>query len=96
MEKSANKTGKIVGALLLGAAVGGAIGATLGLLFAPEKGIDMRKKLKATGDDLAGAVKGKFNEFVEMVKIERGNVKGQTSGFVENGVIAKADWVVQK
>jgi gas vesicle protein len=90
MEK-ANKTGKIVGALLLGAAIGGTIGAALGILFAPERGIDMRKKLKAKGDDLAGALKGKFNEVVEVAKREVGNVKDKASEIVENGGFVKPD-----
>jgi gas vesicle protein len=53
MEKSIN-SGKIVSALLLGAAIGGTIGAALGILFAPEKGSELRKKLSASGDDLTG------------------------------------------
>ena len=40
--------GKIIGGLLFGAAVGD----LLGVLFAPEKGSDTRKKLKKKADDL--------------------------------------------
>jgi gas vesicle protein len=47
MENS-NNTGKLVGALLVGAAIGG----ILGILFAPEKGSETRKKLFAKGKDL--------------------------------------------
>lgn len=85
MKKSSN-TGKIVGALLLGAAVGGTIGAALGILFAPEKGSDMRKKLSVTSDDLTSVLKGKFRTFLEEVKKEVGTVKGTVSEFVENGI----------
>jgi gas vesicle protein len=90
MEKSDN-TGKIVGALLLGAAIGGTIGAALGILFAPDKGTVTRKKLLTRGDDLAGTLKGKFNEFVEVAKKEVGNVRDKANEFVENGVIVKTD-----
>jgi gas vesicle protein len=89
MEKTQN-TGKIVGALLLGAVIGGTLGAALGILFAPEKGRVMRKRLLASGGDLTGALKGKFTEFVDEVKQEVGAVTGRVTQFVENGA-AKVD-----
>jgi gas vesicle protein len=85
MEKSEN-TGKIVTALLIGATIGGIIGAGLGLLFAPEKGSDFRKKLSASGDDLTGVLGNKFKAFLEEVKNEAGSMKGALSEVVENGV----------
>ena len=47
MEKTKN-TGKQIGALLVGAAIGG----TLGVLFAPEKGSVTRKKLMEKTDEI--------------------------------------------
>jgi gas vesicle protein len=82
MEKS-NNTGKIVGAVLLGAVVGGAIGAAMGMLFAPEKGSDLRKRLAASSDDLAGNLKNKFQNLVTDVKREVGSVKGTVDQFIE-------------
>lgn len=84
MEKSEN-TGKIVGALLLGAAIGGTIGAALGILFAPEKGKDMRRKLAATGDEFTGAIKSKFTEFIQDVKSEAAGAKDKVNQYVEDG-----------
>jgi gas vesicle protein len=85
MEKS-NNTGKIVGAVLLGAVVGGAIGAALGMLFAPEKGSDLRKRLAASSDDLAGNLKNKFQNLVTDVKREVGSVKGTVDQFIEKAM----------
>jgi gas vesicle protein len=52
-----NNTGKIVGALLLGAVIGGAIG----ILFAPAKGSVTRKKIMGISDNLSEVMKEKLN-----------------------------------
>lgn len=67
--------GKIIGALLIGAAAG----AVLGLLFAPSKGSELRKKIKDNTGDLVDDLKDKFNEGKDML-----------SGLKEK-VMAKAD-----
>jgi gas vesicle protein len=66
MEKSTNNAGQLLGALVLGAAVGG----ILGILFAPAKGSDTRKKIIAKHDNLHDAMKEKFNIFLEEIKTE--------------------------
>lgn len=55
------KSGKILVGLLSGAALGAAIG----LLFAPKKGKDTRKKITETGDNYLQEAKSKFNEFAD-------------------------------
>jgi gas vesicle protein len=70
MEKS-NNTGKLVGALLVGAAIGGA----LGILFAPNKGSETRKKIMSKAEDLKDSVSEKFNGMVHGVKNEVENLK---------------------
>lgn len=70
-------TGKLVGALLVGAAIGGA----LGVLFAPDKGSETRKKLLSKGEDLKDTVKDKFNNFVSEAGKEGNKVKDKVKDF---------------
>lgn len=85
MENS-NNTIKLIGALALGAAIGGA----LGILFAPDKGSATRKKIAGKTDDLTDAMEEKFNDFLEQVKKEVETVKDKASEFIGNGA-AKAE-----
>lgn len=57
------KSGKV----FLGLLAGVAAGAVLGILFAPDKGTNTRKKMMEKGDDYAGAVKEKFDELLETI-----------------------------
>jgi gas vesicle protein len=74
MEQS-NNTGKLIGALLLGAAIGGA----LGILFAPDKGSETRKKILSKSDDLTDALKEKLDDLIEELKKETETVKDKMS-----------------
>lgn len=69
-----NDTGKIIMALLVGAAAG----AALGILFAPDKGTETRKKIVDGATDLANSLKDKgmdaFND-----------LKDKVTGFAANG-----------
>lgn len=80
MENS-NNSGKVIGALILGAAIGG----VLGILFAPEKGAKTRKKLIGRGQDLTDAIKEKFNGLLTTDEEESETVKHKKNGFIHNG-----------
>lgn len=70
--KNSTSTRTIVKALLAGATIGGVAGAVLGILFAPKRGSETRKKLLADGDELKEALKGKFNQLFDKAKKEVG------------------------
>jgi gas vesicle protein len=62
--------GKIITGILIGAAVG----AVLGILFAPDKGSATRKKISQKASDFSDSIKEKFTDMVDTVseKFETG------------------------
>lgn len=78
---NSNNTGKLMGAIMIGAAIGGA----LGILFAPDKGSETRRKISKKGNDLTDAVKEKFDAIVDKFKKEVEEVQDQANDFAENG-----------
>lgn len=62
MENS-NNIGTVIGSVLIGAAVGG----ILGVLFAPDKGSETRRKIAAKGEDLKGYVQDKVSEVMDHI-----------------------------
>jgi gas vesicle protein len=70
MENS-NDTGKLIGAILLGAAVGVGIG----VLFAPEKGSETRKKIINGLKDIAEELNDTLNKDVAQADESEGTSK---------------------
>lgn len=54
---------KIIGALVIGAAAG----AVLGILFAPEKGEDTRRKIASSAGDLSENLKDRINAGKDLI-----------------------------
>lgn len=67
--------------VVLGIIAGAAVGAVIGVLFAPDKGENTRKKIARKGEDFVGGVKEKASHLAEMVRtpfyaeIQEGNGK---------------------
>ena len=71
----------LLGAVLLGAAIGGA----LGILFAPDKGSETRNKISKKGSELSDAMKDKFSAIVDKFRKEVEAVKEQATEYADNG-----------
>ncbi|HAQ21781.1 MAG TPA: hypothetical protein DCR40_21510 [Prolixibacteraceae bacterium] len=55
------------GKLLLGVLAGVAAGALIGILFAPDKGTETRKKIVEKGEDYVAGLKEKINGLIDEV-----------------------------
>ncbi len=58
------------GKVILGVLAGAAIGATLGILFAPDKGSATRKKITRKSSKYVDKLEEEFNEFIESITKE--------------------------
>ena len=71
------------GKVLLGMLAGVAAGALLGILLAPDKGVNTRKKIAKKGEDYADAIKDKFDGFLDDITAKAEEVKGGFNDFAE-------------
>jgi len=55
------------GKILIGALAGLAVGATMGVLFASNKGLKIRRKQSRSGEDLIDDLRQKFEDYLEAV-----------------------------
>jgi gas vesicle protein len=80
------------GKLILGILAGAAAGALLGVLFAPEKGSETRRKISQKGKDLVDDVKHKYDDFVKGVSEKFDSVK-QEAEYVKTKASKVADTI---
>ncbi len=72
---------KLAGALLVAAAVG----ATIGLLTAPGKGKDTRKKIADKAGDTSDRLQKKFSDLIDELKCEYEELKEKAKDYSETG-----------
>lgn len=65
------------GKILIAFAAGAVVGAVLGILFAPDKGFETRKKISEQGKKMTDAIKEKFRSGKEKFDNLKENI-GQT------------------
>ena len=71
------------GKVLLGVLAGVAIGTALGVLFAPDKGWNTRKRISKKAEDLTEDLKEKFDEFLDSISVKVDEVKEEAVIFAE-------------
>ena len=70
---------------LLGFLAGAAVGALAGILLAPDKGSETRRKITKKTGDLGDSLKGSFNDFVDGIKESYSSVKSEAEDVEEKG-----------
>ena len=71
------------GKVVLGLLAGVAIGVALGMLFAPDKGWNTRKRISKKGEDLVDDLKEKFEEFLDSISEKVDEVKEDVADISE-------------
>ena len=73
------------GKLVLGVLAGLAAGAALGVLFAPDKGVNSRRKISQGGQDYLDNLKTKFEDFLITATNELEYAKSEAENLMDKG-----------
>jgi gas vesicle protein len=73
------------GKLIAGILVGAAAGALIGVLFAPDKGSETRKKIMRKGEDYKDVVNEKFNDIMDKSSEKFDSMKEKVDDFMGKG-----------
>jgi len=71
------------GKLLVGVLAGVAAGALMGILFAPDKGTETRKKIVKKGEDYVDEIKEKFNGLIDELTQKMDATRAKADEMVE-------------
>lgn len=83
------------GNMLLGVLAGAAIGAVLGILYAPDKGSATRNKISKKGKKYADDLQEKYDEFVSTMKNKYESVKDEVLATAKNGADGAEDFATE-
>lgn len=71
--------------LLAGILLGATVGAVLGILFAPDKGSETRRKISDSTTDLGDNLKTKFSEMTDSLKERYESIKSDANETLQKG-----------
>jgi len=74
-----------VGKLAAGILIAAAAGAVLGVLFAPDKGSETRKKISKKGSDLKDMFKNRMNDLVDDMADQYDELKSDGNKAINSG-----------
>jgi gas vesicle protein len=83
------------GKILLGVLAGVAVGATLGILFAPDNGSKTRKKIVDKSNDYAEDMEDKFNEFIDGITKQFQATKDESTRIAQNGIVKAEETIAE-
>ena len=73
--------------VLLGVLAGAAVGALMGILFAPEKGSKTRRQMVSKGEDYADDLKEKIDEILESITEKYEKTRKDAEDYISKGKV---------